>query len=115
MRSISHEQRHRRRTITFVEIVNGAGATSTFFSKREKLNRVGNFSASSSADVETMFQFANTTADVRQLLDRTSVSPQTCDKKKIEFLEVNFYDNKKSSDYIGFTDVFEFSSDLKKR
>ena len=35
---ISHEQRHRRRTITFVEIVNGAGATSTFFSKREKMS-----------------------------------------------------------------------------
>ena len=27
---------------------------------------------------------------------------------------MNFYDKKKSSDYIGFTDVFEFSSDLKK-
>ena len=37
---------------------------------------------------------ANIAADVRQ--------------KKIRFLEVNFYDNKKSSDYIGFTDVFEF-------
>ena len=28
--------------------------------------------------------------------------------------EVNFFDKKKSSDYISFTDVFEFSSDLKK-
>ena len=27
---------------------------------------------------------------------------------------MNFYDKKKSSDYIGFTDVFEFSSDSKK-
>ena len=34
--------------------------------------------------------------------------------KKNGFLEVIFYDNKKSSDYIGFTDVFEFPSDLKK-
>ena len=59
--------------------------------------------------------FVKTTADVRQLLEYASVSPQTCDKTKIEFLEVIFYDNKKSSDYIGFTDVFEFSSDLKKR
>ena len=51
---------------------------------------------------------------MRHLLSGPRISPQTCDKKKIEFLEVNFYDNKKSSDYIGFTDVFEFSSDLKK-
>ena len=27
---------------------------------------------------------------------------------------MNFYDKTKSSDYIGFTDVFEFSSDLNK-
>ena len=27
---------------------------------------------------------------------------------------MNFYDKKNSSDYISFTDVFEFSSDLKK-
>ena len=27
---------------------------------------------------------------------------------------MNFYDKKKSSDYISFTDVFEFSSDSKK-
>ena len=53
--------------------------------------------------------------------------PQTCDNflpdhqyrrrratKKMEFLEVNLFENKKSLDYIGFTDVFEFSSDLKK-
>ena len=31
MRPKSHEQRRRRRTICFVKIVNGAGATSTFF------------------------------------------------------------------------------------
>ena len=62
-----------------------------------------------------MFQFVKTTADVRHHLSTARISPQTCDKNKIEFLEVNFYDNKKSSDYIGFTDVFEFSSDLKKR
>ena len=34
--------------------------------------------------------------------------------KNHEVPEVNFYDKKKSSDYISFTDVFEFSSDLKK-
>ena len=28
---------------------------------------------------------------------------------------MNFYDKKKSSDYISSTDVFEFSSDLNKR
>ena len=66
------------------------------------------------ANEHAIFFFVKTTADVRQLLSGPSVSPQTCDKKQIEFLEVNFYDNKKSSDYIGFTDVFEFSSDLKK-
>ena len=60
------------------------------------------------------FFFVKTTADVRQLPKRARISPQTCDKKNIGFLEVNFYDDKKSSDYISFTDVFEFSSDLKK-
>ena len=34
--------------------------------------------------------------------------------KNHERPEVNFYDKKKSSDYISFTDVFEFSSDSKK-
>ena len=61
------------------------------------------------------FFFVKTTADVQQLLDGPRTSPQTCDKKKIEFLEVNLYDNKKSSDFIGFTHVFEFSSDFLKR
>ena len=32
-----------------------------------------------------MFQFVKTTADVRQLLKYRSVSPQTCDKKKMDF------------------------------
>ena len=38
VRHISHEQRHRRPTICFDEIVNGTGATSTFFSKSEKVS-----------------------------------------------------------------------------
>ena len=40
---ISHEQLHRRRTIHFVDFVNGAGATSTFFSKRENVSVPLNF------------------------------------------------------------------------
>ena len=50
---------------------------------------------------------------MRHLSPGASISPQTCDNKN-GFLEVNFYDNKTSSDYNSFTDVFEFSSDLKK-
>ena len=42
------------------------------------------------------------------------ISPQTCDKNKNEFLEVNFSEQKQSQDYIGFADVFEISSDSKK-
>ncbi len=34
--------------------------------------------------------------------------------KKNGFLDVYFYEQKKSEDYIGVTDVFEFSSDSKK-
>ena len=36
VRPKSHEQRRRRRTICFVKIVNGAGATSTFFLSAKK-------------------------------------------------------------------------------
>ena len=60
------------------------------------------------------FCFVKTAADVRQLSRRASVSLQTCDKRKNEFLEVNFYEQNKSSDYTGFTDVSEFSSDSTK-
>ena len=36
------------------------------------------------------FRFVKTTADVRQLLSRTSISSQTCEKSFFGFLEVNF-------------------------
>ena len=55
--------------------------------------------------------FVKTTADVRHTCSRTISKTNL---KKNEFPEVNFYDKKKSSDYISFTDVFEFSSDSKK-
>ena len=35
-----------------------------------------------------------TTADVRQKIGLTIVSPQTCDKNKIRFLEVNLDEKK---------------------
>ena len=82
---ISREQRHRRRTICFVKIVNGAGATSTFFLKREKVKPPGNYGAH--AAIEKWMQmnmrfFVKTTADVRHLLRGSRISPQTCHKKK---------------------------------
>ena len=46
-----------------------------------------------------------TTADVRQTIGGAIVSPQTCDKNKIRFLEVNL-DEKKCLKFIGISCVF---------
>ena len=63
------------------------------FSKREKWKR-------HNGKCEGKLHFAHknfkTTADVRYILSGASFPPQTCDKNKIGFLEVNFYEQQKS-------------------
>ena len=100
-----------------VDFVNGTGATSNILRCTKKrgalLNRVRTSRMINGREWRGDFFFVKTAADVRhQSLDDT-FSPQTYDKKKNGFLEVIFFEQKKSSDYITFTDVFEFSSNLK--
>ena len=94
MRHISHEQRHRRPTICFDEIVNATGATSIFFSKSENVGGAKHMACISwlinTRKRRGDFFFVKTTVDVTQLLSPPSVSPQTCDKSVFGFLEVNF-------------------------
>ena len=63
MRQKSHEQRRWGRTICFVKIVNGAGATSMFFFEEKHMGVMNEFAVDKST---RMFQFVKIAADVRQ-------------------------------------------------
>ena len=58
--------------------------------------------------------FVKTTADVRQKKGRAVVSPQTCDKTKIRFLEVNLDEKNMFKIHWEFMCFWHFSEKFKK-
>ena len=91
---ISHEQRHRRRTIRFVRIVNETGARSIFFIRGEKwvwaLDRARASRLINRREWRGEKKNVKTAADVRYVSRGVNVSPQTCDFFFLGLLEVNF-------------------------
>ena len=63
VRQKSHEQRRWGRTICFVKIVNGAGATSMFFLEEKNMGRPLKFAVDK---LTRMVQIVKIAADVRQ-------------------------------------------------
>ena len=68
-------------------------------------NYGGHFAVDKLMQNKMRFFFVKTTADVRHHLSAPRISPQTCDKNKISFLEVNL-DEKKCLKSIGNSCVF---------
>ena len=84
MRQKSHEQRRWGRTICFVKIVNGAGATSMFFFEEKNMGVPLTFAGDKSTH---MGQIVKIAADVRQrACAATTYIVILCN----EVLEVNF-------------------------
>ena len=78
VRQKSHEQRRWGRTICFVKIVNGAGATSMFFFEEKNMGAAKEFAVDKSTH---MVQIVKIAADVRQSPCASLFSAQTCEKK----------------------------------
>ena len=83
VRSISHEQRRRRRTIRFVKSINGTADVQFFFFLKGDFELQPFELAVSKCSQKK--RTTKTTADQRHVLTGRSVSPQTCDKKKMDF------------------------------
>ena len=119
VRSKSHSQRHRGYIVCFVTFVNGAGATSTFCSREKKVGGANDMACTPrwihKRKRRGDFCFVKTTADVRQLCSRAGVSPQTCDKKKMDFSRWIFMSKKQLRLYWFYWCFWVFQRFEKKR